>query len=155
MSSSTSSRLTLSLGDQQLAKLTNESPEIRMRALEQVETRFMRCLQHGETINFKPVLLLKQLIRWFGYTPLTAADRVLALMLELMRSDYSDAVVRKIPYQRLEAELEKIRKILRCLQSTRAMELLDNLYSLVIALYKEANPSPGNNSSGTVVTYGI
>ncbi|XP_064542527.1 protein rotatin homolog isoform X2 [Drosophila montana] len=148
MSSSTSSKLTLSLGDQQLAKLTNESPEIRMRALEQVETRFIRCLQHGETINFKPVLLLKQLIRWFGYTPLTAADRVLALMLELMRSDYSDAVVRKIPFQRLETELEKIRKILRCLQSKRAMELLDNLYSLVIALYKEANPSPGNNSSG-------
>ncbi|XP_034477244.1 uncharacterized protein LOC117783807 [Drosophila innubila] len=145
---STSSKLTLSLGEQQLAKLTNEAPEIRMRALEQVETRFIRCLQHGETINFKPVLLLKQLIRWFGHTPPAAADRVLALMLELLRSDYVDAIVHKIPCQRLLTELEKIRKILGCMQSKRALELLDDLQSLVAVVYNEATPVESNLSSG-------
>ncbi|XP_017867877.1 PREDICTED: uncharacterized protein LOC108616877 [Drosophila arizonae] len=154
--SSISSKLTLSLGEQQLAKLTNESAEIRMRALEQIETRFIRCLQHDEAINFKPVLLLKQLIRWFGHTPLAAPDRVLALMLELLRSDYCETVVNKIPCQRLEAELNKIRKILKNVESKRAMELLDNIQSLVPYLYKEFNISPinsnpngnSNNSSG-------
>lgn len=154
--SSISSKLTLSLGEQQLAKLTNESAEIRMRALEQIETRFIRCLQHDEAINFKPVLLLKQLIRWFGHTPLAAPDRVLALMLELLRSDYCETVVNKIPCQRLEAELNKIRKILKNVESKRVMELLDNIQSLVPYLYKEFNISPinsnpngnSNNSSG-------
>lgn len=59
----------LQLAEGQLTKLTSESEEIRMRALDQIETRFIRCLQLGEPIQFKPVLLLKQLIRWFGYTP--------------------------------------------------------------------------------------
>ncbi|XP_017961813.1 uncharacterized protein LOC108654785 [Drosophila navojoa] len=154
--SSISSKLSLSLGEQQLAKLTNESAEIRMRALEQIETRFIRCLQHGEPINFKPVLLLKQLIRWFGYTPPAAPDRVLALVLELLRSDYCEAVVNKIPCHRLVAELNKIRKILQNVESKRAMELLDNLLNLVPYLYKEFNITPinsnpngnTNNSSG-------
>jgi len=145
---STSSKLTLSLGEQQLAKLTNKAPEIRMRALEQVETRFIRCLQHGETINFKPVLLLKQLIRWFGHTPPAAADRVLALMLELLRSDYVDAIVHKIPCQRLLTELDKIRKILGCVQSKRALELLNDLEGLVAVVYNEATTVESNLSSG-------
>lgn len=145
---STSSKLTLSLGEQQLAKLTNGSPEIRMRALEQVETRFIRCLQHGETINFKPVLLLKQLIRWFGYTPPAAADRVLALMLELLRSDYVEAIVLKIPCQRLLTELDKIHKILECAQSKRAVELLDDLRCLIAVMYNETTPVESNLSSG-------
>ncbi|KAH8418689.1 hypothetical protein KR222_010623 [Zaprionus bogoriensis] len=152
MSTSSSSRLTLSLGENQITKLTNETPEIRMRALEQVETRFIRCLQHGENINFKPVLLLKQLIRWFAFTPPLAADRVLALMLELLRSGYSDAIVRKIPGKRLQTELDKIRKILRSSQAQRAMELLDDLHSYIAVLYKEGEAAPSvnnNNYSGT------
>ncbi|KAM8711649.1 hypothetical protein ACLKA7_012200 [Drosophila subpalustris] len=145
---STSSKLTLSLGEQQLAKLTSEAPEIRMRALEQVETRFIRCLQLGEPINFKPVLLLKQLIRWFGYSPPAAADRVLALMLELLRSNYVDAIVHKIPGQRLLTELDKIRKILGSLQSKRAMELLDDLQSLIAVVYNETTSVDRDHSSG-------
>lgn len=148
MSTSSSSKLTLSLGESQITKLTNETPEIRMRALEQVETRFIRCMQHGQEINFKSVLLLKQLIRWFGFTPPAATDRVLSLMLELLRSEYSNAIVDKIPCKRLQAELEKIRKILGSSATQRATELIDELQSLVTVIYKEAAPSPNNLSSG-------
>lgn len=145
---STSSKVTLSLAENQITKLTNETPEIRMRALEQVETRFMRCLQHDEAINFKPVLLLKQLIRWFAFTPPAATDRVLALMLELLRSEYSNAIVQKIPSKRLQAEFEKIRKILRGTQTQRATELLDELQTLVALKYKDASPGPNSLCSG-------
>lgn len=119
-----------------------------MRALEQVETRFMRCLQHDEAINFKPVLLLKQLIRWFAFTPPAATDRVLALMLELLRSEYSNAIMKRIPSKRLQAEFEKIRKILRGTQTQRATELLDELETLVAIKYKEASPGPDSLCSG-------
>lgn len=145
---STSSQASLFLAENQIAKLTNETPEIRMRALEQVETRFMRCLQHDEAINFNPVLLLKQLIRWFAFTPPIATDRVLAVMLELLRSEYSKAIVQKIPSKRLQAEFEKIRKILRDTQTQRATELLDDLQSLVAVKYKEAIHEPNSLSSG-------
>jgi len=127
--------LALQLAEPQLAKLTSESREIRLRALEQIETRFIRCLQLGEHVQFKPVLLLKQLIRWFGHTPPLAADRVLAMILELLRSEYSEAVIRKIPYDRLKTELEKVRNILRGLESTRVNELLDDLQLLLLEKY--------------------
>lgn len=148
MSTSSSSKLTLSLEESQITKLTNETPEIRMRALEQVETRFIRCLQHGQAINFKSVLLLKQLIRWFAFTPPAATDRVLSLMLELLRSEYNNAIVDKIPCKRLQVELEKIRKILRSSETQRTTELLDELQSLVAVMYKEAAPNTINLSSG-------
>lgn len=148
MSTSSSSKLTLSLGESQISKLTNETPEIRMRALEQVETRFIRCMQHGQEIDFKSVLLLKQLIRWFGLPPPAATERVLSLMLELLRSEYSNAIVDKIPCKRLQAEFEKIRKILGSSATQRAKELIDELQSLVTVIYKEAAPRPNDLSSG-------
>lgn len=146
---STLPELTLSLGEQQLLKLTSESPEIRMRALHQVETSFIKCLQNGKRINFKPVLLLKQLIRWFGYTPLAATESVLSLMLELLQSDYVDAIVHKIPLQRLLTALDKIRKILEGGQSSkRSTELLADLRRLVPVKYNEWRPVDSDFTSG-------
>ncbi|XP_017109343.2 protein rotatin homolog [Drosophila bipectinata] len=126
--------MSLQLADPLLAKLTNESWEIRMRALEQVETRFIRCLSLGEPLQFKPVLLLKQLIRWFALPPL-ATDRVLTMMLELLRSEYADAVIRKIPQSRLETELSKVRRILGSEESKRVMDLMEDLELQVKDLY--------------------
>ncbi|EDV36211.1 uncharacterized protein Dana_GF12844 [Drosophila ananassae] len=142
--------MSLQLADPHLAKLTSESEEIRMRALEQVETRFIRCLSLGEPLQFKPVLLLKQLIRWFGYTPLLAADRVLAMLLELLRSKYSDAVIRKIPQSRLETELAKVRRILGSEESKRVMDLMEDLELQVIDLYDVARENPARFSVCTV-----
>ncbi|XP_017002729.2 protein rotatin homolog [Drosophila takahashii] len=142
--------LALQLAEPQLAKLTSESEEIRLRALEQVETRFIRCLQLGERIHFKPVLLLKQLIRWFGHTPPLAADRVLVMILELMRSEYGEAVIRKIPYNRLKTELEKVRRVLRPLESTRISELLDDLQLLLLEKYKMDLVTPCTSSLSSI-----
>ncbi|XP_017115409.1 uncharacterized protein LOC108137959 [Drosophila elegans] len=142
--------LALQLADPQLAKLTSESEEIRLRALEQVETRFIRCLQLDEHIQFKPVLLLKQLIRWFGHTPPLAADRVLAIILELLRSEYGETVVRKIPYARLKTELEKVRRVLRDLNSKRVTELLDDLQLLLLQKYKMDLATPSISSLSAI-----
>jgi len=148
---STLPELTLLLGEQQLVKLTSESPEIRMRALQQVETSFMRCLQNGKRINFKPVLLLKQLIRWFGYTPLAATESVLSLMLELLHSDYVDAIVHKIPLQRLLTALDKICHILEGGPSSkRSTELLAELRSLIPVKYNKSRPVDSDLTSGIV-----
>lgn len=142
--------LALQMAEPQLAKLTSDSREIRLRALEQIETRFIRCLQLGEHVQFKPVLLLKQLIRWFGHTPPLAADRVLAMILELLRSEYSEAVIRKIPYDRLKTELEKVRNILRGLESTRVNELLDDLQLLLLEKYKMDLVTPCASSLSSI-----
>ncbi|KAH8386202.1 hypothetical protein KR200_001026 [Drosophila serrata] len=146
----------LQLAEPQLAKLTSESEEIRMRALDQVETRFIRCLQLGETIDFKPLLLMKQLIRWFGHKPHLAADRVLAIMLELLRSEYGSVVVRKITYERLSTELGKVRRILRPLESKRVTDLLDDLQYLLLQKYniRLETPSGSSVSSVNVTTEG-
>ncbi|KAH8252247.1 hypothetical protein KR038_011277 [Drosophila bunnanda] len=140
----------LQLAEPQLAKLTSESEEIRMRALDQVETRFIRCLQLGETIDFKPLLLMKQLIRWFGHTPHLAADRVLAIMLELLRSEYGSVVVRKITYERLSTELGKVRRILRSLESKRVTDLLDDLQYLMLQKYNIRLETPSGSSVSSV-----
>ncbi|XP_030382138.1 uncharacterized protein LOC115629744 [Scaptodrosophila lebanonensis] len=137
--------LSLQLGEQQLAKLTNDNSEIRMRAFDQIESRLLRALQQGETINFKPVYLVKQLIRWFGYTPPLAADRVLSLLLDLLRSDYADVIMRKMPLERLQTELEKVRKIVRCLESRSSSDILDELQDLLSQRY---NSSRSRSSSG-------
>ncbi|KAH8347874.1 hypothetical protein KR084_001969 [Drosophila pseudotakahashii] len=142
--------LALQLAEPQLAKLTSESEEIRLRALEQVETRFIRCLHLGERIQFKPVLLLKQLIRWFGHTPPLAPDRVLVMILELIRSEYGEAVIRKIPYGRLKTELEKVRRVLRALESTRISELLDDLQLLLLEKYKMDLVTPCTSSLSSI-----
>ncbi|EDV99577.1 uncharacterized protein LOC6565415 [Drosophila grimshawi] len=126
--------------------LTNESLEIRMRAFEHVETSLMRCLHHEEAINFKPVVLVKQLIRWFGFTPPTAPDRVLALLLELMRSDYGDVIIRKIPCRRFQTELGKIRQILRGLSTERCLKLLDKIESLLDIMYNSSGESQSSIS---------
>ncbi|XP_017039247.1 uncharacterized protein LOC108086730 [Drosophila ficusphila] len=142
--------LALQLAESQLAKLTSDSQEIRMRALEQIETRFIRCLQLGERIQFKPVLMLKQLIRWFGYTPLVAADRVLAMILELLRSEYGEVVIRKIPYDRLKTELEKVRRVVRSLESRQVTELLDDLQVLLLLKYRIKLASPAGSSVSSI-----
>ncbi|XP_017069473.1 uncharacterized protein LOC108106745 isoform X2 [Drosophila eugracilis] len=142
--------LALQLAEPQLAKLTSDSEEIRLRALEQIETRFIRCLQLGERIQFKPVLLLKQLIRWFGHTPPLAADRVLAMILELLRSEYGEAVIRKIPYERLKTELEKVRRVLRDLESRRITELMDDLQLLLLEKYKMDLVTPCASSLSSI-----
>ncbi|ALC40758.1 ana3 [Drosophila busckii] len=151
---SISSKLNMSLGEQQLAKLTSETQEIRMRALEQVETGFISCLQHSGNISFNPVLMLKQLIRWFGHLPLIASDRVLALMLELLRSGYGNVVMQKITYKRLDTELEKIRQILQGAQTKRVVELLDNLQSLAAVKYNEKTCSETDNDNSSIESRG-
>ncbi|EDW85576.2 uncharacterized protein Dwil_GK23155 [Drosophila willistoni] len=123
------------LGEELLFKLTSESPEIRMRTLEQVERGFIRCIRLKETLNFKPQLLFKQLIRWFGYTPLIAVDRVLTLLLELLRSEYGNVVVKKITYERLCIELEKVMKILYSIGAKQGIDLMKELQNLVIKIY--------------------
>ncbi|XP_034142367.1 uncharacterized protein LOC117592592 [Drosophila guanche] len=148
MTMSSRQTVSLELRESQLAKLTHYSEEIRMRALEQVETRFIRCLSLDEKINLKPVFMLKQLIRWFGCKPLLAADRVLAVLLELLRSEYADEVVKKISHERLSAELDKIRKIVRSQESQRPMELLDDLQLLLPDIYEiQVPPIPSPSSS--------
>ncbi|KAH8271534.1 hypothetical protein KR018_004686 [Drosophila ironensis] len=137
----------LQLDAAQLAKLTSESEEIRMRALEQVETRLIRCLQLGEPLQFKPVLLLKQLIRWFGLTPPLAHERVLSIVLELMRSEYAEAVVRKISHERFKTELEKVRRIVRCQDPPQVSDLIDELQ--LVLLEKYGLPVPGLSPSLT------
>lgn len=137
----------LQLAELQLAKLTSESEEIRMRALDTVETRFIRCLQLGEMIDFKPLLLMKQLIRWFGLTPPLAADRVLAIMLELLRSKYGNVVVRKITYERLTTELGKVRLILRPHYTKRVTDLLDELEYLLLQKYDLHLETPSATAS--------
>ncbi|XP_043644309.1 uncharacterized protein LOC122613943 [Drosophila teissieri] len=142
--------LALQLAEAQLTKLTSDSEEIRLRALDQIETRFIRCLQLGEPIQFKPVLLLKQLIRWFGYTPPLVPDRVLAMIMELLRSEYAEAVIRKIPYDRLKTELEKVRRVLRNLESKRICELLDDLSLLLLEKYKIDLVTPSVSSLSSI-----
>ncbi|EDX06743.1 GD10860 [Drosophila simulans] len=142
----TKQSLALQLAEGQLTKLTSESEEIRMRALDQIETRFIRCLQLGEPIQFKPVLLLKQLIRWFGYTPPLVPDRVLAMIMELLRSEYAEAVIRKIPYERFKAELEKVRRVLHKQESKRISELLDDINLLLLEKYKIDRVTPSVSS---------
>ncbi|KAH8299320.1 hypothetical protein KR044_000386 [Drosophila immigrans] len=135
---STSSKQTLNLGENQLAKLTHEAPEIRMRALEQVETRFMRGLQYDENLNFKPIRFLKQLIGWFNFKPPVATERVLSLMLELMRSDYGDEIAARIPAQRLLDEVAKMQKLLLEYPSERSQELLEDLKRVFTMMHLDA-----------------
>ncbi|XP_001360846.3 uncharacterized protein ana3 isoform X1 [Drosophila pseudoobscura] len=144
--------MTLELRDSLLTKLTNNLVEIRMRALEQVETRFFRCLMLHEKIAVNPVFMLKQLIRWFGCKPPLAADRVLAILKDLLRSEYAEEVVKKIPHERLSAELDKIKKIIRSLESTRAMELLDELQLLLPDIYLNHRPTPPPSISEAELT---
>ncbi|XP_068144025.1 protein rotatin homolog isoform X1 [Drosophila tropicalis] len=106
-----------------------------MRTLHQVERGIIRCIRLKEKLNFKPLLLFKQLIRWFGYTPIIAVDRVLTLLLELLRSEYGNEVVRKITYERLCIELEKVMKILNSIRAKEGMYLMKELQNLVMKYY--------------------
>ncbi|XP_060652799.1 protein rotatin homolog [Drosophila nasuta] len=143
---STSSRQMLTIGENLLAKLTNEAPEIRMRALEQVETRFMRGLQHDEQLNLNPIVFTKQLIGWFNFKPPIATDRVLSLMLELLRSDYGDGIMPSIPVKRLREEMSKIHQLLSEYPSERGFELIEDLRSRITKMHMDAM-SPVESSS--------
>ncbi|KAH8372375.1 hypothetical protein KR093_011258, partial [Drosophila rubida] len=121
-----------------LSKLSNEAPEVRMRALEEVETRFMRSLQHDEHLNLKPVRCLKQLMGWFKFKPPMVTDRVLSLLLEFMRSDYSDGIVPRISTKRLLDDVEDLRQMLTEYPSERANELLDDLRDAITTNHNDA-----------------
>lgn len=62
----------------------HEIPEIRIRALENIETKVNRAIKKNEQITFNATLLLKWLIRWFRQAPLCQEKRVLELIYNIL-----------------------------------------------------------------------
>ena len=97
------------VGPDIVEKLTHESIEIRLRALEQVTSKINRALAVNETIEFKVGEVCKQLIRWFGLSPLQQPLQVLKLLNSIIESPtYGPEAVKKLGIERLIKEFKKI-----------------------------------------------
>ncbi|XP_061394516.1 protein rotatin homolog [Musca vetustissima] len=96
-----------------LQKLTHESLEIRLRALDQIAGKLERALELNEKVDVKFVELCKQLIRWFGFTPIRTPLKVLKLLKSLLHSEsYGDRIIQRMGADRLRKECRKIKILL-------------------------------------------
>lgn len=96
-----------------LQKLTHESLEIRLRALDQISGKLERALELNEKVDVKFVELCKQLIRWFGFTPIRSQLKVLKLLKSLLQSEsLGDKIIQKMGADRLRKECRKIKILL-------------------------------------------
>ncbi|XP_075148299.1 rotatin homolog anastral spindle 3 [Haematobia irritans] len=104
---------TLQINRETVAKLTHESTEIRLRTLDQIINKLQRALELNEKVEFKPVDLCKQLIRWFGFTPIRAPMKTLNLLKRLLLSEhYGEKVIKRMGAERLRKEFRKIKLLL-------------------------------------------
>ncbi|XP_036344133.1 uncharacterized protein LOC118753364 [Rhagoletis pomonella] len=103
--------MSLHLDHATIQKLTHNSPEIRVRTLEQIWNKMNRANEHNEKLHFKAGELCKQLIRWFEFEPLSATQRVLQLLLLILRSN--EKSIRQLGVERFKREMDKIRLLLR------------------------------------------
>nr|XP_013100334.1 unnamed protein product [Stomoxys calcitrans] len=104
---------TLQINSSMLQKLTHESTEIRLRTLDQIVNKLERALELNEKVEFKPVELCKQLIRWFGFSPIRVPMKVLNLLKGLLLSDnYGEKVIKRLGVERLRKELRRVKILL-------------------------------------------
>lgn len=62
----------------------HDLPEIRKRALKDLEGKITRALLQSETIDLQPSDLIKALIKWFGNSPISEEETVLNLILIIL-----------------------------------------------------------------------
>ncbi|TMW46629.1 hypothetical protein DOY81_008290 [Sarcophaga bullata] len=99
----------LQIGRDIVEKLTHESIEIRLRALEQVTSKLNRAMAVNETIEFKVGEVCKQLIRWFGFSQVQQSLQVLKLLDSIIESPiYGPEAVKKLGIERLIKEFKKL-----------------------------------------------
>lgn len=105
---------TLQINRDSLLKLTHESAEIRLRTLEQITGKLERAIElNSIQVDFKPVELCKQLIRWFGFSPIRAPLKVLNVLKGILQSPiYGEKVIKRMGAERLRKEFRKIKILL-------------------------------------------
>ncbi|XP_073814846.1 protein rotatin homolog isoform X2 [Musca autumnalis] len=109
-----------------LQKLTHESLEIRLRALDHIAGKLERALELNEKVDVKLVELCKQLIRWFGFSPIRTPLKVLKLLKSLLQSEiYGEKIIQKMGAERLRKECGKIKILL--LQQNEALQVVQEL----------------------------
>ncbi|XP_023158979.1 uncharacterized protein LOC101451308 isoform X2 [Ceratitis capitata] len=113
--------MSLQLSPATIQKLTHESLEIRLRTLEQISNKLSRAFEHNESLEFKAGELCKQLIRWFGFEPLSATQLVLKLLIKILRSSYSEQAIGSLGSERFMREMEKVRHRVRKLSTESEM----------------------------------
>ncbi|XP_049317706.1 protein rotatin homolog [Bactrocera dorsalis] len=119
----------LQLDPSTIQKLTHESSEIRLRTFEQIWNKLNRAFDHNEDIQFKVGELCKQLIRWFGFEPICEANRVLQLLIKILRSSYSEQAVKQLGMNRFKREMDKVK--LRVKNYQTELQLVDEVKSIL------------------------
>uniref|UniRef100_A0A0K8WGC0 Rotatin N-terminal domain-containing protein n=1 Tax=Bactrocera latifrons TaxID=174628 RepID=A0A0K8WGC0_BACLA len=119
----------LQLDPSTIQKLTHESSEIRLRTFEQIWNKLNRAFDHNEEIQFKVGELCKQLIRWFGFEPICEANRVLELLIKILRSSYIEQAVKQLGLSRFKREMDKVK--LRMKRYQTESQLVDEVKSIL------------------------
>lgn len=65
--------------------IAHDIPEIRIRSLKSIESKFILGTRHNENITVNAALLMKWLLRWFGLVQCDESDRVLGLILLILK----------------------------------------------------------------------
>lgn len=67
-------------------KIDHEIPEIRARAINNVQSKFQSCnTPHLNELNVNVNDLIKHLIRWFDFKPVTNEKQVFEILLLLLK----------------------------------------------------------------------
>lgn len=107
-------------------KLGHGLEEVRMRALDSILCKLDRgFLEIGDLIRTKDFLV--KLLEWFGLQPCPAQERVLGLILNLLKQEGSGQLIKQIGAQRFLLALNAIRESL----PSDLCPLLDDIAGLV------------------------
>ncbi|KFB47543.1 hypothetical protein ZHAS_00015506 [Anopheles sinensis] len=123
-----------------LDKLVHEIKEIRIRTLQDVDSKLKRALRDHVEIKFSAPALFKNLIRWFGHYPIYEEVTVLKLMSLLLASEYATEIVQFFTAERIVKELNKIRYLL----GTESEHL--TLVEFIIQQVDVFKPGPGKST---------
>lgn len=104
--------MSIQISSESIKKLISDSPEIRLRTFEQIESKIRRSFANKEKCQFNEANLCKHLIKWFGKNEIQIPIRVLQLLYLILESSYGEKAIQKLGGTRkILYELSKLETI--------------------------------------------
>ncbi|XP_055306610.1 protein rotatin homolog, partial [Sitodiplosis mosellana] len=101
--------MSIDISSDTLRKLEHQIPEIRARAIENVQSKFQSCRTDLQELAVDVNDLVKRLLKWFDYQPVTNVKQIFDILLALLKSKYQSDAVRILSKYGKRGDLNRIR----------------------------------------------
>ncbi|XP_031630428.1 uncharacterized protein LOC116345312 [Contarinia nasturtii] len=91
-----------------IRKLEHTHPEIRTRAINNVQSKFQSCGIDLQDLTVDVNDLIKHLMHWFEFKPVTNANQIFEILLLLLKSKYQSDAVRILSRYNKRGDLQRI-----------------------------------------------